>query len=114
MATKGVYETVKQAIQDLITPDLERIKAELVALRRDIGALGAEIKAVGTSSSLEKRMDEGLAGLRNETRAGLLAVNDRIDTLKERFEQSNKRMDEALDIRERLASLEARVAARGC
>jgi len=32
MAAKVPYHTVKQAIQDLIAPDLERIKGELVAL----------------------------------------------------------------------------------
>jgi hypothetical protein len=108
MATKGLYETVKQAIQDVIAPDLERIKGELVGARGELKGLDARI------GSIEKRIDEGLAGLRNETRAGLLAVNDRIDTLKARFDQSNKRMDDALDIREPLASLEARFAARGC
>jgi hypothetical protein len=30
MAAKGVYDTVKQAIQDLIAPDLEHIKGELL------------------------------------------------------------------------------------
>jgi prefoldin subunit 5 len=106
MAAKGVYDTVEQAIQDLIPPDLERLKGQLTGLDARI-------------NSLEKRVDEGLAALRNETHAGLRVVNDRIDALKERVEQTNrclddtnKRLDEALDIRERLAALEARMAAR--
>jgi chromosome segregation ATPase len=107
MAAKGVYDTVTQAIQDLIAPDLERIKGQLTGLDARI-------------NSLEKRVDEGLGALRSETHAGLRAVNDRIDALKERVEQTNrrlddtnKRLDEALDIRERLAALEARMVARG-
>src|ERR1043166_9741515 len=107
MAAKGVYETVKQAIQDLIAPDLERIKGQLTGVDARIGAL-------------EKRVDEGLSALRQETYAGLRAINDRIDALKDRVEQTNrrlddtnKRLDEALDIRERLATIEAKLAARG-
>ncbi len=96
MAAKDVYETVKQAIQDVIAPDLERIKGELVAVR-------AELKA----------MDDRITSLRNELHSGLRAVDDRIDALKDRQEQTNKRLDEALDIRERLAAVEAKLAVRG-
>jgi hypothetical protein len=61
---QGLYESVKRAIQDLIAPDLERIKGELVAVR-------AEIKAVDSRvGTLEKRVSEGLR-----------AVNDRIHAL---------------------------------
>ena len=83
MAAKGMYETVKQAIQDLIAPDLERIKGELAGVRTE---LRAELTAV---------------------RAELKAINDPIDTLKERVTETNKRLDEALNIRERLAAVEA-------
>ena len=89
MAAKGVYETVKQAIQDVIAPDLERIKGQLTGLHARI-------------SGLEKRVDDGLR-----------AVHDRIDAVKDQLEHSNKRLDEALNIRERLAALEAKIAARG-
>ena len=89
MAAKGMYDTVKQAIQDLIAPDLERIKGELVGLRAEVSSL------------------------RHEMQAGFRSVDDRIDTLKERVTEANRRLDEALDIRERLATLEAKFAARG-
>ena len=88
MAANGMYDTVKQAIQDLIAPDLERIKGELAGVRTE---LRAELTAV---------------------RAELKAINDRIDTLKERVTETNKRLDEALNIRERLAAVEAKLAAR--
>lgn len=55
--------------------------------------------------SLEKRMEEGFASLRNE-----------IDSLRGEMRQglaySNKRVDEVLEIRERLAVLEAKLATR--
>jgi chromosome segregation ATPase len=107
MAAKGMYDTVKQAIQDLIAPDLERIKGQLTGVDARISALDKRM------DSLEKRVDEGLGALRQEMQAGFRSVDDRIDTLKERVTETNKRLDEALDIRERLATLEAKFAARG-
>lgn len=41
MAAKGVYETVKQAIQDVIAPELERIKSEMVGMRAKINGVPA-------------------------------------------------------------------------
>jgi len=63
----------------------------------------------GEMTSLDKRVDQGFAAVRAEIRA----VNDRIDALKDRVEQSDKRLDEALNIRERLAAIEVKLAARG-
>jgi predicted nucleic acid-binding Zn-ribbon protein len=91
---------VKQVIQDLIAPELERIKGELAGMR-------AEMKA------MEKRVDDGFSSLRNEMQDGFRSVDDRIDTLRERVADMNKHLDEALDIRERLAAFEAKLAARG-
>ena len=87
-------------IKDLIAPELERIKGALAGVR-------AEMKA------MEKRVDDGFSSLRNEMQAGFRSVDDRIDTLRERVADTNKHLDEALDIRERLAAVEAKLAARG-
>jgi hypothetical protein len=45
---EGVYDTVKQAIQDLIALDLERIKGELVAVRADIKAVDSRVGTLKT------------------------------------------------------------------
>ncbi len=100
MAAKGIYETVKQAIQDVVAPDLERIKGQLAGARSE---LKAELTAVRGEV---KAVDDRIASLRNEMHAELRTVSARIDALKDR-------LDEALNIRERLATLEAKVAARG-
>jgi hypothetical protein len=39
-------------------------------------------------------------------------VNDRIDALKEGLDHTNTRLDDALNIRERLLALEVKLAAR--
>ena len=36
MAIKGTYDTIKQAIQDLIAPQLERITGEIAGLKTEV------------------------------------------------------------------------------
>jgi chromosome segregation ATPase len=107
MPGKGPYSAVKQVIQDLIAPELESIKGELAGVRAELKAVDKRI------DSIEKRVDDGFSSLRNEMQAGFRSVDDRIDTLRERVADTNKHLDEALDIRERLAAVEAKLAARG-
>lgn len=103
MALKGTYETVKQAIQDVIAPQLQELKGEIAGLRGEIkgeiaglrGELKGEIAGLrGEMRQIEKRMEEGFGALRSE-----IAI-------------TNKRIDEALNIRERLAALEAALSHR--
>ena len=110
MALKGTYETIKQAFQDIIAPQLERINGEIAGLKMQIHSLEKRteegfISVRHEMGSLEKRMEEGFASLRNE-----------IDSLRGEMRQglaySNKRVDEVLEIRERLAVLEAKLATR--
>jgi peptidoglycan hydrolase CwlO-like protein len=90
MALKGTYEAVKQAIEDLIAPDLGRIKAQIAALDAKVGALDVKIGAV-------------------DTKIG--AVDTKIEALRTELRSLEKRLDETLNIRERLAALEAAVRA---
>ncbi|HVA82114.1 MAG TPA: hypothetical protein VNF29_14400 [Candidatus Binataceae bacterium] len=90
MALKRTYETIKQAIQDVIAPQLQELKGEISGLRGEIAGLRGEIAGLrGEMRQIEKRMEEGFIALRGE------------------IGYTNKRIDEALDIRERLAALEA-------
>ena len=81
----GVYEEVKQALQDVVAPELKAIQVEI------------------------KRLDEKID-------SGVLRLDEKINSLKSEVTSEIKRLDEKIDIaiqiRERLASLEARVAAR--
>ncbi|MBI3303483.1 MAG: hypothetical protein HYZ72_15575 [Deltaproteobacteria bacterium] len=96
---KGMYDTIRQLFQDIIAPQIEGLKGEMAALRAEVKgemtALRAEVHRMdGRIDMLEKRMEEGLAAVRTE------------------ISYTNRRLDEALEIRERLAALEAKVAAR--
>ena len=85
MAVKDIYEAVKTAVQDIIAPQLEAVKGEISSLRIEI-----------------KRLDEKIDSSRNEIKAD-------ISRLDEKLLFTNKRLDEALEIRERLAVLEAKI-----
>ncbi len=85
MAVKDIYEAVKTAVQDIIAPQLEAVKGEISSLRIEI-----------------KRLDEKIDSSRNEIKAD-------ISRLDEKLLFTNKRLDEALEIRERLAVLEVRI-----
>jgi hypothetical protein len=121
MAIKGTYDTIKQAFQDIIAPQLERINGEIAGLKTEV-------------RSLEKRMEEGFASMRGETREGQTSIRTEVDSVREELRQGQaglrgelnslreemrqgmsymgKRLDETLEIRERLAALEAKLAAR--
>ena len=84
MPTMGVYDQIKTAFQDIIAPELH-------ALRGDIHLLDRKIDALRTEFTVEiRRVDTRIDG-----------VNTRIDGL-------DRELRTAIDIRERLAALEAR------
>ena len=83
----GVYDQIKTAFQDIIAPELH-------AIRGDIRLLDQKIDALRTEFTVEiRRVDTRIEG-----------VNTRIDGL-------DRELRTAIDIRERLAALEARRSA---
>src|SRR5262249_45859849 len=90
-------------------------------LEDGLGAVRAEVSAVRTE--LTKRLEDGLVALRAEVSAvrteltkrledGLVAVRAEIGAVRTEIGYTNRRLDETLEIRERLATLEAKVAAQ--
>lgn len=84
-----VYEQVKKALQDIVAPELNGIKVEIRRLDEKIGSLRNELLAE------IKRVD-----------SSLLAEIGRIDA---RVESLQREVGVALEIRERLSALEAKV-----
>ena len=80
----GVYEEVKKALQDIVAPELRAIQVEI------------------------KRLDEKID-------SGVARLDGKVDSIRTEMLSEIKRLDEKIDIaiqiRERLASLEAKVAA---
>jgi hypothetical protein len=92
MALEGTYDTLKQLFQDIIAPQLEKMSGEISGLKTEV-------------RSLEKRMEEGFASSRNE-------MESLRGEMRQGLAYTNERLDEVLEIRERLAALEAKLANR--
>jgi chromosome segregation ATPase len=93
MAIKGTYDTIKQAIQDLIAPQLERITGEIAGLKTEV-------------RSLEKRMEEGFTSLRGETREGQTSIRAELDSVREELRQGQAGLrGEMSSLREEIRSL---------
>ena len=93
----NIYQAVKQAMQDLVAPQMECIKGEITALRAE---MRGEVRALrGEMSGIDGRM----TGLRGEI-AGLRA------DVTANFTRLDERLTTALDLRERIVALEARLA----
>lgn len=88
LAWINVYQNLKQIIQDAIAPEIQSIKGNIKALETQIGAVHAEV-----------------AGLRADLRSFEAHTE-------KRFEQQGRQWELAMEVRERLASLEAQMKAR--
>ncbi|NUO10291.1 MAG: hypothetical protein HUU08_16805 [Candidatus Brocadia sp.] len=99
----GVYEEVKQALQDIVAPELKTLQVEIRRLDEKIDSLDGRLNARMDSLDYKiESLDEKL--------------NTRIDSLKAEITTEIKRLDEKIDIaiqiRERLAAIEGRFEER--
>ena len=83
----GSIEAVQKILQETVAPGISRLEIKLAGVKADIKSLQSEVKR------LDDKIDNGLA---------------RLDT---RIDHLEDKLTTALEIRERLAALEAKVAA---
>ena len=88
-AAKNVVESLRDVVQDLLVPEFKALKVSVDALREDMHELRSDLKESADSLRQEMR-------LRDEMSAQALR-------------NLSEKLDSAIDIRERLASLEARM-----
>lgn len=95
--------TIQKASQAVIAPEMQAVKDRLSGIEGQIvglkGELGGEIRAL---QSEIRRLDDKVDNLRNELKADIARLDEKLTF-------TNKRLDEALEIRERLATLEAKL-----
>ena len=107
---------IKQAIQELIVPDLRDIKSEVKGLQIEIKRLDEKIDAQGA------KLDNKISSLRNEIDTHNAKLDDKISSLRNEmlslrnemlseFRRLDERVDLTVHVRERLMSLETRMAA---
>jgi hypothetical protein len=104
----NIYQAVKQAMQDLVAPQLESLKGEVGAVRLDIRRveekLTTEIQRVEEKLSSEiQRVDEKLT-------TEIHRVDDKLSTEMHRIDE---KLTWALDLRERIIVLETKLALPG-
>ena len=104
---------IKQAIQELIVPDLREIKSEVKGLQTEIKRLEEKIDL--QSARLDEKIDTQGAKLDNKIDTYNAKLEDKITSLRNEMLSEFRRLDERVDltvhVRERLMSLETRMAA---
>ncbi len=99
-AGKNIVESLREVMQDLLVPELRAIKVLAETAHADSQQLRSDLK--DSLGGLRTEIREAFDGLRNEIRIRDERQSDAIRGL-------TKQLDFAIDIRERLASLEARM-----
>ena len=87
----SVYEQVKHALQDIVAPELKAIQVEIRRLDSRIDSLKSEMTA--------------------EINSQKMVLSAEIRRLDEKVDRIDERIDTAMQIRERLATVEAKLAA---
>jgi len=95
MSRIGVYDQIKRAFQDLIAPELHAIRGDLRLLDQKIDGVDAHL------STKIDAIDQKIDSVKSELLSEIRRVDTRIDGL-------DREVRTAIDIRERLAALEAR------
>ena len=86
---KNMVESLREVVQDLLVPELRAVKVSVDALHSEMGYLRTEVK--GSIDSLRNEMK-----LRDEMQSQAMRA-------------LAEKLDFAIDVRERLASIEARL-----
>ena len=99
MATPSIA-SVQKILEGIIVPEMQSVKDRLTSSVKDrLTSMEGEIKSLRSEiERLDNKIDNELARL-----------EERVARVDDKLVFTNKRLDEALEIRERLAALEAKV-----
>jgi chromosome segregation ATPase len=95
LAWLNIYQSIKQIVQDAVAPEIQGLKGEIQGLKGEIKGLSDRI------GSLEKRLDNRVDGLEK-----------RMDEFSKRMDGFERQLEIAIEVRERLAAVEARLERR--
>lgn len=101
----NIYEQVKQALQDVVAPELKAVQVEIRRLDDRINSQKAEIVAE------IRRLDEKVDNVDDRINSQKTEILTEIRRLDEKIDNVDEKIDTAIQIRERLAALEAKFAA---
>jgi excinuclease UvrABC helicase subunit UvrB len=95
-SAKTVIDSFREAVQDLLVPELK-------ALRVSVDAIKTEMQL------RDERLQESIDGVRTELRVRAESLHNENQLMRESVQNLAQKLDFAIDIRERLAALEARL-----
>lgn len=99
----GSAATIKKVPESIIVPEMQVVKNRLASIEGEIKSVHSEIKRLDDKiDNLGKRLSTQIDNLDKRLSAQITLIHEQLTF-------TNKRLDEALDIRERLAALEAKV-----
>ena len=102
MPRMGIYDQVKSAIQDIVAPALHEMRGEIQVMHADLRRLDTKIDNV--DARLSDKTDS-LAAQMGHMKGELIVEIRRVDA---RIDGVDRELRTAIDIRKRLAALEAR------
>jgi len=109
MIAVGVYDQIKKAFQDIVAPELHALRGDLRVLDQKMGGLDQKIGGLDQKIDwADARLSIKIDARRTETvslKGELIAEIRRLDT---RIDGIDRELRTAMDVRERLAALEAR------
>ena len=79
-----VYDQVKQALQDILAPEIHALKAEIKRLDERISGLEEKVNA--RISGLEEKLNARISGLEEKMNARLSSVEEKLSTLEEKMD----------------------------
>ena len=113
MPRMGVYDQIKSAFHDLIAPEIHGLRADVRRLNEKIdGVQSVLVEKINYVDAMLNTKIDGLrvemTSLRSELISEIRHVDTRVEALDRRMDAFDRELHTAIDIRERLAALEAR------
>lgn len=109
-SAKNVVESVRDVVQDLLVPELKAVKVSLDSINIQMDSLRTEMKL--RDEKMEQLVRSGDLRLEELIRSSDLRLEELVRHGDERNEAATRslsqKLDDSVEVRERLASLEAR------
>ena len=111
----AIKEDLIKAIKEIVVPEIHDLKSDIKVLTSEIKRL--DDKVDNGLTSLNSKIDNGLARLDSKIDTGFARLDDKMDSLRNELSSEIKRIDQkletALDVRERIVALEAKMSSLG-